>query len=95
VTIDWVKPYDGGSSITGYKIYIRKHDGTYDLEVSSCDGSDSAIMAATSCTIPVNTVRIAPFMLAWGSTVEVKVISFNSYGDSVESSVGISNIIIT
>ena len=95
MTIDWDEPNNRGSAITGYKVYIKKHDGTFDLELSSCDGADPTIMAATSCTIPVNTVRVAPFMLAWGATVDAKVIAYNLYGDSIESSVGTGNIIMT
>jgi hypothetical protein len=34
-------------------------------------------------------------MLPWGSIVYAKVVAFNAYGDSIESAVGSSNIIMT
>ena len=34
-------------------------------------------------------------MLPWGSIVYAKVVAFNAYGDSIESPVGSSNIIMT
>lgn len=61
----------------------------------NCDGTSSSVIAVTKCTIPVNSLRVAPFMLPWGSIVYAKVVAFNAYGDSIESAVGSSNIIMT
>jgi len=61
----------------------------------NCDGISSSVIAATKCTMPVNTLRVAPFMLPWGSIVYAKVVAFNAYGDSIESAVSSSNIIMT
>jgi hypothetical protein len=42
VRINWVAPFDGGSAILGYRIYIEESDGfSYSLELDDCDGSSS------------------------------------------------------
>ena len=40
-------------------------------------------------------MRSAPFNLSWGSSVFVKVLAFNSYGDSEVSDAGNGAVIIT
>jgi hypothetical protein len=55
---------------------------TFSLELINCDGSTSAIVAATACTVPVSILTSAPFNLTWGSSVYAKVIATNKYGDS-------------
>jgi hypothetical protein len=61
--------------ITGYKLYIRRFDLVYDTETLYCDGGDLAIMAATQCTIPLNTLTTYPFLLQLGNTIYAKVIA--------------------
>ena len=41
VQIDWDEPFTGGSAITGYRIYIKKSDGSFSLELDDCDGSST------------------------------------------------------
>jgi hypothetical protein len=77
--------YDRGSPLLGYKVLIMANDGTYLEEASNCDGSDSAIMAATTCTIPAIVLNSSPFDLPWGSTLYVKVLAYNDFGDSLDS----------
>lgn len=72
-----------------------KHDSTFALETTSCDGSDATVMANTECTMAVGLLRAAPFMLAWGQTVSAKIVATNLYGDSSASPLGTSNIIMT
>jgi hypothetical protein len=50
---------------------------------------------ATTCTIPVAALRASPFSLEWGSSIYVKVIATNLYGDSLESPEGNGAIITT
>ena len=81
--IDWTAPNNGGSPITGYKVYIRSSDQTsFLLELNSCDGADPTIVANTLCSVPILTLRSAPFNLAWGSLIYAKVIAYNVYGNS-------------
>lgn len=73
VLIDWNEPFDGGSTITGYRIYIREsNDLTYSLELDDCDGSSSqTIIDASACSVKVTTLTNAPFNLPWGSEIYV------------------------
>ena len=50
-----------------------------------CDGSDATVISNTACTIPATQLIGAPHSLPWGSQAAVKVIAYNSYGDSEES----------
>lgn len=96
VIVDWSAPFDEGSTITKYEIYIRTNDAvTYSLELTYCDGSVAQIVSDTRCEIPVSTLRVAPFNLYWGDSVYAKVIAFNMYGQSLESDTGNGAIIIT
>jgi hypothetical protein len=54
-----------------------------------------SLSTATTCTVPVTTLRTTPFSLAWGSNVYAKVIATNSYGNSIESVKGNGAIITT
>jgi len=57
--------------------------------MQNCDGeNDLSVISSTSCTIPISTLKAAPFSLTNGMTVLVKVIVFNSIGDSPESAFG-------
>jgi hypothetical protein len=50
---------------------------------------------ATTCTIPIATLRTTPYSLEWGSSVHAKVIATNAYGDSLESLEGNGAMITT
>ena len=64
VLIDWTAPFDQGSPITGYRIYIRESDEiAFSLELHDCDGGDATITAATQCSVLVSTLMSAPFSL--------------------------------
>ena len=52
------------------------------------------VISDTQCAVPKLSLRSAPFNLPWGSSIYVKVIAYNNYGDSLESSVGNGAIII-
>jgi hypothetical protein len=95
VTLTWVAPDNGGSPITSFTVTIRTSDDTTFLTLLDyCDGSNNAIMAATSCVIPSIVLHEADFSLPWASHVYAKVIATNLYGDSTESSEGNGAIIV-
>jgi hypothetical protein len=52
-------------------------------------------VAANSCTIPVSTLRAAPYSLPYGSSIFAKLIAINEKGASTESNAGNGAIIIT
>jgi hypothetical protein len=45
-------------------------------------------MAATECTVPLATLTAAPFSLALGDLINIKVSAYNAYGESPLSEVG-------
>ena len=96
VTITWTAPYNGGSVVTSFKILIRASDGTtYLQELTSCDGTNSVVLSAASCTIPIATLMAAPFNLPWGSSIYAKLTATNIQGTTPESPVGNGAIILT
>lgn len=96
VIVDWIAPDARGSPITSYTIYLREVDGTtYSLELTDCDGTQQAIMDATSCTIPALSLHYSPFLLPWGSSVYAKVMATNAYGSTELSSEGNGAVIFT
>lgn len=76
IIVEWQAPFDGGSSITGYKIKVRHIDSTSftDITQSYC--------ASSKCTVPITVLMSAPINLNWGSRVVVSVIAINIKGDS-------------
>lgn len=52
-------------------------------------------MAATECSVPISTLRAGAFQLPWGSSIYAKVVAYNLYGSSAESSVGNGATILT
>jgi hypothetical protein len=95
VVIDWTEPSNNGAAITSYSVLIAQSDGTFTEDSTNCDGSDSTIVTATQCTVPLSALTSAPYSLSLGDSVNVKVIATNVKGDSSESSQGSGATIIT
>jgi hypothetical protein len=86
-------PDNAGSPITGYTVLIRESDDfSFSTDLTNCDASSSL---AVQCTIPVTSLIVSPFSLAWGSSVHAKVIAKNIYGNSDESVEGNGAVITT
>ena len=93
--ISWIPPFDQGSPITSYTIYIRQNDGvSYSLE-PFCDGATASTISAAQCSVPVGILRTSPYNLPWGSRIFAKVIAMNKYGSSSESLPGSGGILMT
>jgi hypothetical protein len=87
--ISWIASYNGGSVITGYKILIRQSDNfTFSENVVDCAGSSPTIVSETKCTVPIVSLKNAPYSLPWGSHVYAKVSAINIIGSSAFSAVG-------
>lgn len=83
VTITWTPPFNGGSPITAYSVKIISSDGlTYYNDLVNCNGSNAAIVATASCTVPISILQAVPFNLLWGASIYAKVIANNSVNDS-------------
>jgi len=96
VDIAWTAPADGGSPIIAYTVKIRETDGvTFTADVTNCDGSDSAIVSARTCSVPIATLRAAPFSLNWGDSIFAQITASNVEGDSAASTEGNGAVILT
>ena len=82
VFIDWVAPFNGGSQITAYKVFIRQSENIFSQDLIDCDGTDLAIVSGTSCTVPLDSLTSSPYSLSLGVSIDVKVIASNYFGDS-------------
>ena len=57
VVVTWTAPNPHSSSIDAYEVLFKKSDGTFSTELTACDGSNSAIVTALTCTVPMATLR--------------------------------------
>jgi len=74
---DWTAPIsDGGSPITGYKVDFMHNDGTTWTTYRSYSATE------TFGSAPISALKAAPYNLANGSTVQVRIIAVNSIGPS-------------
>jgi hypothetical protein len=77
-----------GSPITGYKLEIKKSDGTYSEELTQCDARRDPIPTALTCMVTKSALRTDPYNLQWGDDVWARVTAINLYGDSLVSEPG-------
>jgi hypothetical protein len=85
VEISWTAPDNGGSAITGYKVYIKQKDLSFSIDTVNCDMLTNTGLV---CSVPATVLIAEPFSLDWGDSVFAKVIAVNLYGDSSESPEG-------
>lgn len=96
VVINWEEPDNGGQNILGYSVHIRKGDGVnFNIDFTYCDGTKPVISLARECTIPAGAFISPYYGLNWGSSIFVKVIAYNSYGNSTFSEVGNGAVLVT
>lgn len=62
---------------------------------ADCDGTDAGIISATTCLVPIATLRAAPYLLPWGSSVHARIVATNDIGSSPVSADGNGAIILT
>jgi hypothetical protein len=79
---------DNGEAPTYYKVYLRSAALVYSLEETNCDASVADNVATRSCSMSYDTLTATPYSLIQGSSVFVKIISGNQFGDSVISDAG-------
>jgi len=92
--ITWVAPDNGGSQILTYTVYVQKSDGTYVTELTNCDGANTVIRDALTCSIPSVLLHEEPYGLPWGTDVHAKVMATNVKGDSLVSEAGNGGVMI-
>jgi hypothetical protein len=71
VLVSFTAPYDNAEAITAYKVEVKYNP--WAEEPTSCSGTDAAVISGLSCLIPMSALRAAPFNLAYGAAIEVRV----------------------
>ena len=62
VQITWAAPFNGGSSITSYKVFVRETNvNQFAQDTTHCDGALASIVSAAQCLIPISALTAAPF----------------------------------
>jgi hypothetical protein len=82
VTINWVAPFNGGSTITAYTVAILESDGVTFSELSYCTST------GLSCTFSNYVLKDAPYSLVNGASVYATVLAENEVGKSDPSAPG-------
>lgn len=96
VLIDWQAPFEQGSPISQYWVYVREKNGvTFSLPLGDCDVSLQSIVINTQCSVPVAILRAYPFNLEFGDAVVTRVVATNSVGDSLPSPDGTGTNLMT
>jgi hypothetical protein len=96
VVITWALTDYRGSPITSYTIKIRESDElTFTETLPTCDGTQATIVDTRTCSVPIATLRTAPYNIAWGSSVYATVSATNVYGTSTDSPAGNGAVILT
>jgi hypothetical protein len=94
VVISWVKPNNNGLTITSYTITIETSIGTYETELTDCNGSSVTIVTNVECSVPFTTLIVSPFNLDQGDSIKVLIIATNAYGNSFISVVGNGALVV-
>jgi hypothetical protein len=96
VIVSWIVPSSNGSPISAYRVKLQQKDGsTLTEELANCNGSNAAIVAAASCSIPLSVLQASPYLLTLGDSVYATVSATNLYGESSSSAVGNGATIVT
>ena len=70
-------------TVTSYILEIQKDDSLWEIDAGDCVSSST-----TSCTIPIATLRAAPYLLDDLDSVSARVTATNTIGNSIVSSIG-------
>ena len=85
--LTWVIPSDNSSPITKYKIEFKDNNASpaWHEILTHCDGTNSLIMLAHSCTIPMDKFTGTPFSLPLSALIVVRASAYNINGWSTTS----------
>lgn len=62
--------------------------------MNDCDGTQTPIVSATQCVVPLTTLYVVPYSLLQGDEIWAKVTATNSYGISGESVPGNGDVVV-
>lgn len=90
IVIEWSEPFNNGSPITGYRLFIQATgNGEFIEETTECVGNSEIVISNRICLVSLTDTLIhAPFNLQLDESINVKIIAQNFYGDSDYSEVG-------
>lgn len=79
VVVTWQEPYDNSDAISAYRIYFKGTDKSF-YETVDCDVSSSGSPPTLplSCSVPLTTLRAAPFNLVQGALIQVRAQATNT-----------------
>ena len=84
MTVSWNAPIANGYPVHEYKILVEEKDtGVFTQESVDCDGTDADVVANRQCRISLETLKTAPYNLVKDDSVNIRIVSVNTYGDSV------------
>jgi len=87
--ITWKAPWDSTTPEFVYTIKFRHNDRDEFSTVGSiCDGTDATVISSKYCSVPIATLRAAPFLYDWGAIASAKISATNIKGSSEYSEVG-------
>ena len=90
VKIEWTEPYENSAPVNKYAVYIGEETGLeFLIDTIYCDGSQEPVLSNHYCEIPMSTLRLDPYYLAFNQDVLAKVEASNIYGDSGISGVSL------
>lgn len=95
IVVTWSEPENSGQPILGYRVYLKKADGTFNIDFTYCDGEAPATMSERRCEIPAVSFVSELYGLTWGDSVYAKVVAHNVYGDSQESALSNPTLLMT
>jgi hypothetical protein len=95
VKIEWIAPNSGSLAIEKYLIEILTSDtsnGETYIESQTCDGSDEYIISNLFCTVSMSELTSAPFSIAQGELIEIRVSAMNSLGFGIASTLNTQGV---
>jgi len=82
VEICWYEPYDKGTPISSYTIYLENSDWDFIEDTDLCDGSDADVISDQCCTFSLDALHEDPYYWEGGDEMYWAVVATNAEGDS-------------
>jgi hypothetical protein len=73
VEISWTAPTSNHFAIDRYQIQLLRQDGTWQEDLTYCDGSTAQIITDLKCLVPMSVLRAAPYSLVLGDNIVARV----------------------
>lgn len=96
MVITWTAPSsNGGRTVTAYSVQVLEYGTTSTYaDMTSCDGTDSSIISALSCSVPM-TELVDDHSYVLGATPKIRAAAINSLGTAEYSDDNTSGAVMT